>query len=326
MKKITLFLLVIPFSLFAQTPLTTFFDSWEPRNFTVPNQTIQSPQINSPASVVVSIDPLTELSNVLPSHFGTNMPSFLGGSKLNEADFMGHLKNLGPTFLRYPGGSGSDRFFWDGNVPSSILNNDQVGVNNLISGIYEKKLNHFLYFSSDAVYGFDQTLITEKTPISPSDYYSLMHITRELMIKNEIKCPFLLLRPTAVFGFGDTHNSYGPNRFINNAISEKKIILGGEGEETRDHIFVSDLVQLTVLCILYKSSGILNAASGFSISFMELAKLIKENLPNIEIKTTKRNNPITYRSFNIDCLNSNLNLPFSKLNDCIRQYIRKLVN
>ena len=199
-------------------------------------------------------------------------------------------------------------------------------INNLISGIYEKKLNHFLYFSSDAVYGFDQTLITEKTPISPSDYYSLMHITRELMIKNEIKCPFLLLRPTAVFGFGDTHNSYGPNRFINNAISEKKIILGGEGEETRDHIFVSDLVQLTVLCILYKSSGILNAASGFSISFMELAKLIKENLPNIEIKTTKRNNPITYRSFNIDCLNSNLNLPFSKLNDCIRQYIRKLVN
>ena len=199
-------------------------------------------------------------------------------------------------------------------------------INNLISGIYEKKLNHFLYFSSDAVYGFDQTLITEKTPISPSDYYSLMHITRELMIKNEIKCPFLLLRPTAVFGFGDTHNSYGPNRFIKNAISEKKIILGGEGEETRDHIFVSDLVQLTVLCILYKSSGILNAASGFSISFMELAKLIKENLPNIEIKTTKRNNPITYRSFNIDCLNSNLNLPFSKLNDCIRQYIRKLVN
>ena len=95
-------------------------------------------------------------------------------------------------------------------------------INNLISGIYEKKLNHFLYFSSDAVYGFDQTLITEKTPISPSDYYSLMHITRELMIKNEIKCPFLLLRPTAVFGFGDTHNSYGPNRFINNAISEKK--------------------------------------------------------------------------------------------------------
>ena len=199
-------------------------------------------------------------------------------------------------------------------------------INNLISGIYEKKLNHFLYFSSDAVYGFDQTLITEKTPISPSDYYSLMHITRELMIKNEIKCPFLLLRPTAVFGFGDTHNSYGPNRFINNAIFEKKIILGGEGEETRDHIFVSDLVQLTVLCILYKSSGILNAASGFSISFMELAKLIKENLPNIKIKTTKRNNPITYRSFNIDCLNSNLNLPFSKLDDCIKQYIRKLVN
>lgn len=199
-------------------------------------------------------------------------------------------------------------------------------INNLISGIYEKKLNHFLYFSSDAVYSFDNSLINEKTPIYPSDYYSLMHITRELIIKNEVKSPFLLLRPTAVFGFGDTHNSYGPNRFINNAIFEKKIILGGEGEETRDHIFINDLINLTVLCILYKSAGILNAASGFSISFMELAKLVKENLPDIEIKTTQRNNPITYRSFNIDCLNSNLTLPFSKIDDCIKQYIRKLVN
>lgn len=199
-------------------------------------------------------------------------------------------------------------------------------INNLISGIYEKKLNHFLYFSSDAVYSFDNALITEKTPINPSDYYSLMHITRELIIKNEVKCPLLLLRPTAVFGFGDTHNSYGPNRFIKNAIFEKKIILGGEGEETRDHIFINDLINLTVLCILYKSSGVLNAASGFSISFMELAKLVKENLPDVEIKTSKRNNPITYRSFDIDCLNSNLALPFSKIDDCIKQYITKLVN
>ena len=119
---------------FGQTPLTTFFDGWEPRNFTIPDQTIPSNVISGSASVLISIDPSTEISDVLPTHFGTNMPSFLGGNKLNEADFMGHLKNLGPTYLRYPGGSGSDRFFWDGNLPSAILENDQIGVNNLISG------------------------------------------------------------------------------------------------------------------------------------------------------------------------------------------------
>ena len=134
MRNAFFFLLFFSSFSFGQAPLTTFFDGWEPRHFSIPDQTIPSNVISSSANVVISIDPSTEVSDVLPTHFGTNMPSFLGGSKLNETDFMGHLKNLGPTYLRYPGGSGSDRFFWDGNLPSAILENDQIDINNLISG------------------------------------------------------------------------------------------------------------------------------------------------------------------------------------------------
>ena len=198
-------------------------------------------------------------------------------------------------------------------------------INNLVFGIKEKKLNHFLYFSSDAVYSFNNSLIDENTSVFPNDYYSLMHITRELIIKNELDCPYLFLRPTAVFGFGDTHNSYGPNRFIRSAMTEKKITLGGEGEETRDHIFINDLIRLTVLSVLYKSTGVLNAATGHSISFSDLAKKIKKKKPGVKIITTKRNNTITYRNFNIDRLNSSFdNFLFSNIDDCISEFIEKL--
>ena len=38
-----------------------------------------------------------------------------------------------------------------------------------------------------------------------------------------------ILRPTLIYGFGDTHNSYGPNRFFNQIIEKREINIFGEG-------------------------------------------------------------------------------------------------
>ena len=45
-----------------------------------------------------------------------------------------------------------------------------------------------------------------------------------------------ILRPTLIYGAGDPHNGYGPNRFRRLAATGKPIILFGEGEERRDHV------------------------------------------------------------------------------------------
>ena len=198
-------------------------------------------------------------------------------------------------------------------------------IENFVSGVKNKKLNHLIYFSSDAVYSFDNSLIDENTPTFSSDYYSLMHITREIVIKNETNCPSLFIRPTAVYGYDDTHNSYGPNRFIKNALLDKKIILGGNGEETRDHIFIDDLIKITTSCIIFKTIGHLNAATGFSISFMDLAKIIKKNVPEVNIITTERNNPITYRKFNINNFSSCFSdFAFTDIDSSISSYVNKV--
>jgi len=100
----------------------------------VPSQLILSPSINANATVNVNVNPSNEIAEILPTHFGTNLTHFLGESSLNETDFMDNLNNLGDVFFRYPGGNGSNQFFWDGNVPSSILNDAQITVNDLIDG------------------------------------------------------------------------------------------------------------------------------------------------------------------------------------------------
>ena len=101
-----------------------------------------------------------------------------------------------------------------------------------------------VYASSDAVYSFATTLISEATPPVPIDLYGVMHRARELMLASEAKAPVAVLRLTAIYGAGDTHNSYGPNRFMRQALKDGRIALFGNGEETRDHLHVDDAVDL----------------------------------------------------------------------------------
>ena len=62
-----------------------------------------------------------------------------------------------------------------------------------------------------------------------------MHLNREIIIEQFLKYSFL--NPTLVYGPGDKHFGYGPNKFINDALKLNKIKLFGKGEELRDHIY-----------------------------------------------------------------------------------------
>ena len=159
---------------------------------------------------------------------------------------------------------------------------------------------HLIYISSDAVYDSRMNRTTEETPASPPDLYGAMHHTREIMARSLGQVPVLVLRPTVVYGLDDTHNSYGPNRFRRAAKNDGKITLFGGGEETRDHIYVDDIAALTVRCLLHKSTGVLNAATGRSTSFHHVAEMVAKQFGDgIEIVTTPRTNPITHRHYDV---------------------------
>lgn len=159
---------------------------------------------------------------------------------------------------------------------------------------------HLVYFSSDAVYSFASGLVSEDTAPAPQDLYGMMHLARETMARSLPKTAVLILRPTGIYGAGDTHNAYGPNRFRRTAEKEGKIQLFGAGEETRDHIQVDDVAAITARCLMHRSGGTLNLASGRSLPFHRVAEIIAKEFPRaIEIVRAPRANPITHRHYDV---------------------------
>lgn len=162
---------------------------------------------------------------------------------------------------------------------------------------------HVVYVSSDAVYPFRTGQISEESSAEPTDLYGAMHLTRELMVRQATKAPVAVLRPTLIYGAADTHNSYGPNRLRRTAKKDGRITLFGAGEETRDHVYIDDVVTLVDLALVHRSEGTLNLATGRSISYADLAAKIKVlSAAPVEIVTTPRQNPITHRAFDVTAL------------------------
>ena len=169
-----------------------------------------------------------------------------------------------------------------------------------------KSCSHFIYLSSDAVYDWRQPLISESIAPSPTDLYSTMHLTREQVLATAAtaaKVPYAILRPCAVYGPGDTHNSYGPNRFARTARAEGKIKLFGTGEETRDHVFIDDIATVIALALSHRSTGVLNVVSGRSATFGEVAAAIVKLSPSpVAIEPQPCGGPVTHRHFDATAL------------------------
>jgi nucleoside-diphosphate-sugar epimerase len=159
---------------------------------------------------------------------------------------------------------------------------------------------HVVYISSDAVYADDANPVTEDSPCQPSSLHGMMHAARELMLRTAVKAPLAILRPTLLYGAGDPHNGYGPNRFRRQAARGEAIALFGGGEEMRDHVLIDDVGVLASLVLAHRSRGALNVATGVSTSFHRVAEMVAALAARpVEIKTSPRQSPITHRHFDI---------------------------
>jgi UDP-glucose 4-epimerase len=165
-----------------------------------------------------------------------------------------------------------------GKDPSSaFVNNIAMGYE-VAQALRARPVAKVIYISSDAVFAEDLPPITEDTRPCPQGLYGIMHLAREKMLEEVCAAQgikLLIIRPCALYGPGDTHNSYGPNRFIRSALQDGTIRLFGHGEENRPHLFIDDFVD-----VLAESSrtteltGVLHPIPETIHSFMEVAQEI----------------------------------------------------
>lgn len=174
-------------------------------------------------------------------------------------------------------------------------------VRSVVEALALQPVAHLVNIGTDAVYADDANPVRESSCASPASLHGAMHLAREVLLADATRSagvPLVLLRPSLLYGPGDTHNGYGPNRFARNGPVEGKIGLFGEGEEQRDHVFIEDVAKLIAAVLERGSTGVLNVATGSAASFREAAELVAELSPaEIAVEGSPRQNPITHRHF-----------------------------
>ena len=180
----------------------------------------------------------------------------------------------------------------------NMLLNNLIMAKNMCEVLKKKKPSFFLYLSSDAVYSDTKKKIHEDSLTVPDSLHGIMHLTREKMFENLIKSKLCIVRPTLVYGDGDPHNGYGPNRFIRLIKEKEKISLFGKGEELRDHVWINDVSKTISKLIIKRKTGKFNLVTGKIISFDNIAKqIIKVTGKKSKIFYQKRKGPMPHGGF-----------------------------
>ena len=183
-------------------------------------------------------------------------------------------------------------------TPAKLRDNIVIA-ETLATALADQPVAHVLSIGSDAIYADSPEPLGEASCAAPGSLHGVMHLTREIMLGEAAgTAPFASLRPTLIYGAEDPHNGYGPNRFRRLAAKGEDIVLFGEGEERRDHVWVEDVAELAVRIVMRRSRGLLNAATGTVISFREAAELVVAQFERpVAIKGSPRRGPMPHNGY-----------------------------
>jgi len=163
--------------------------------------------------------------------------------------------------------------------------------------------------SGGAIYATQATLPAKETAlIQPKSAYGVAKSSIELYLAayyQNYKIPYVALRYANVFGPRQKADQEGGvvAIFIKNFLQQKSPSIYGNGQQTRDFIYVKDVVTANLLATKSKFVGALNISSQKEISILTLAELIKNKTQSAKtIRFTQARVGEQSRS----CLNHNL--------------------
>ncbi|MCD4760358.1 NAD-dependent epimerase/dehydratase family protein [bacterium] len=180
-----------------------------------------------------------------------------------------------------------------------------LGALNVLNQSIENKVKKFIFVSTCGIYGdTDQLPTTEEGPEQALSPYILNKLTFEkyLSILGQDKIKWTAIRLSNVYG--PRQDPYGEAGvvaiFLDNAIKDKILYINGDGQQTRDFIYVADAVNALVGS-MEKLEGIYNVGTGTETSILDLIETIKV----VSAKKLKvENKPAIVGEVQRSCLNA----------------------
>ena len=166
--------------------------------------------------------------------------------------------------------------------PIECLKINVEGLINILDAAVKNKVKKIIHSSSAAVYG-DNPISPKNTDMKPmpKSPYGVTKLDGEYYL--QIYQENFGLKTTSLRYF----NVFGPRQdpksqyaaaipiFINNALKGEPLIIYGDGEQTRDFIYVKDVVAANVLAATNENAnGVFNVALGKATTINNIAKII----------------------------------------------------
>lgn len=176
------------------------------------------------------------------------------------------------------------------NNPINDCRQNILATINLLEMCRKHKVSKIIYASTAAVYGTPQYLpIDENHPTNPISFYGLSKLTGEQYIKlysDLFDIKYVILRYSNVYGKKQSTNGEAGviSKFISQISNNFQPIIFGDGNQTRDFIYVDDVAKANVYAIQTAGNNqIFNVSSNKEISINQVFKLLI-NITNQKIK------------------------------------------
>ena len=173
--------------------------------------------------------------------------------------------------------------------PAFDANINIVGTINVLECCRKYEVKKIIYPSSAAVYGNPKYLpVDEKHPIDPISFYGISKYTPEHYIKifcSLYSIKYTIFRYSNVYGIRQDPKGEGGvvSVFIDKFLNNESLVIFGEGEQTRDFIYVKDIAKANLLALNCGDNMILNISTNIPITVNELYETMK-NIFNSDVK------------------------------------------
>lgn len=177
--------------------------------------------------------------------------------------------------------------------PHECLSENIFGYLNILQSTKSanKKIKIINASTAGAIYGDTKKICKETSEMKPISFYGLSKKFNEEQSNIFIKLHnqnIVNLRFANVYGEFSLHKKSLVHNSIKSFINQNKVLIFGNGNQTRDFIYVGDLVEIIKRSIKFRN-GSYNIASGKSNSVNNFINILKINAACPDYKKVKKN-------------------------------------
>ncbi|GAG21717.1 unnamed protein product, partial [marine sediment metagenome] len=157
-----------------------------------------------------------------------------------------------------------------------------IGSINIFKNCIKNKVKKVVFVSTGgALYGDTYKPADEKTLPNPDSPYAAHKLTAEkhLEIFNKTYgLDYVILRPSNIYGPRQYKGGEGAviAVFTYNALNNKESIIYGDGRQTRDFVYVGDVVAACIKSMSRSCQGVFNVGIGKETNLFDLIKVIEK--------------------------------------------------